>query len=89
MPYEDLLVMRPLVEALQKSMLPGDRLIYRAPFRWKEVGEEAEMLHAPVLSNQYEMFDVDSVARSMGCEVIWDFNHAAIVRPADQTKPTA
>jgi hypothetical protein len=76
MAYECRTVMADLVAALHEQCSDGEKVIWRAPFRWKD--------HSGILSNQYEMFEVDSVADAIGCEVVWDFRHAAIVRPKVQ-----
>jgi hypothetical protein len=72
MAYECPVVMDALLAELRKQCSDGERVIYRSAFRWKDDNG--------VLSNQYEMFDLDSVADAIGCEVVWDFRHAAIVR---------
>lgn len=72
MGYECPAIMEPLVEALRKQCSDGERVIWRCAFRWKD--------DSGVLSNQYEMFDLETVAENIGCEIVWDFNHAAIIR---------
>jgi hypothetical protein len=54
---------------------PGDRVIYRDAFRWKD--DETDS----VLSNHYEMFSLKGLAAEFEFEVVHDFNHVAVVRP--------
>ena len=55
---------------------PRERVIYRDAFRWKDDADDS------VLSNHYEMFDLPELASMFGFEVVHDFNHVAVVRPA-------
>lgn len=73
------IAMGPLVDALRSQCSPGEKVIWRCAFRWKDDNG--------VLSNQYEMFDLESVAANIGCEVVWNFNHAAIVRQTPHDPP--
>jgi hypothetical protein len=81
MAYECPVVMDALLAALRQQCSAGEWVIWREAFRWKD--------HNGVLPNQYEMFSLDTVASNIRCEVVWDFNHAAIVRttPAPPSSP--
>ncbi len=59
---------------LKNFLKPGEKVIWREPFRWKD--EDG------VLSNHYEMFDLPQLAEDFGYEIVEDFHHAAIVRAA-------
>lgn len=53
---------------------PGQRVIYRDAFRWKD--------HATnhVLPNHYESKCLDSLADEFGYDIVHDFGHVAVVR---------
>jgi hypothetical protein len=72
MAYECPAVMDALLAELRKQCSAGEWVIWREAFRWKD--------HNGVMSNQYEMFGLDTVAENINAEVVWDFRHAAIVR---------
>lgn len=57
-------ILRPLVQ-------PGEKLIWREPFRWKDDNG--------VLSNHYEMFDLPTLCADFGYTVVIHMWHAAIV----------
>lgn len=71
--YEDADLMAVLVALLKARCRPGERVLWRGPFRWRD-GE------GNFQSNHYEMFDLDQLARDFGYEVVWDFTHAAIIK---------
>lgn len=72
-PYQNIVVMQPLILALKKYYLkPGMMLIYRDAFRWKN--EDGE-----VLSNHFEGNSLRSLAEEFGYNIVIDFNHVAIV----------
>lgn len=54
---------------------PGDRVIYRDAFRWKDDADDS------VLPNHYEMFDLPELAVDFKFEVVHNFNHVAVVSP--------
>lgn len=62
-------------EAARLLAEPGQRVIYRDAFRWKDDATDA------VLPNHYESFSLRGLAAEFGFEVIHDFNHVAVVKP--------
>lgn len=75
--YENVEVMRPLVEALHAQCGDGEWVIYRRPFRWLRY--EGDFHNGHVMSNCYEMFSLESVLEMTGLEARYSFEHAAIV----------
>jgi hypothetical protein len=71
--YEDAELMSALVAKLKDRCQPGERVIWRGPFRWRD-GD------GNFLSNHYEMFELSQLEREFDFEVVWDFTHAAIIR---------
>lgn len=69
-----------LAEELRKRLLPGEKVIWRDAFRWKD--------DAGVLSNHYEQANVASLAAEFDYTVILDAGCAAIIRdPKTSTVP--
>jgi hypothetical protein len=77
-PYEDRSLTHTIADALRPFCGEGERVIWRAPFRWMD--------DRGVMSNCYEMFDLAEVCELAGLVVVEDFKHAAIVRPACLSK---
>ena len=73
--YQRYDAMKLVREAARLIARPGDRVIYRDAFRWKDDATDS------VLSNHYEMFSLKGLAAEFGFEVIHDFNHVAVVCP--------
>ena len=71
--YQNVTIMKPLIEALEANCDEGEKVIWRDAFRWKDSNG--------VLSNAYEMFGVEQVAQDRNWEIVANFCHAAIVRP--------
>lgn len=70
--------MQVLVAALDARRGPNDRVIYRAPFRWRNVD-------GTVISNCYEMFELEEVAAFLEMDIAYHFTHAAILCPRPTT----
>ena len=73
MDYEIVPVMEGLRSLLRTLVEPGEMLIYRDAFRWKD--DEGR-----VLPNHYEMNPIEYLAEEFGYEIIRNFRHVAIVR---------
>jgi hypothetical protein len=71
--YDIVSVMDGLRSLLRPLVQPGETLIYRDAFRWKD--DEGH-----VIPNHYEMYSIEYLAEEFGYEVIRDFQHVAIVR---------
>ncbi len=65
-------VMDALKDALRPLVRPGEMLMWRDAFRWKN--DEG------VLPNHYECFSLEGLCIDHGYEVVHDFNHVAIVK---------
>ena len=61
-----------LAEELRKRLLPGEKVIWRDAFRWKD--------DAGAMSNHYEQASVASLAAEFGYTVIVDAGCSAIIR---------
>lgn len=71
--YEHRDLMDVLKITLRRKVRPGEMLIWREAFRWKN--DEG------VLPNHYEMYSLDELCESFRYEVVHDFTHVAVVRP--------
>ena len=69
--YDAMALVRRAVRSLAK---PGERVIYRDAFRWKDDATDA------VLPNHYEMFDLPGLAIENGYTVVHDFCHVGVIR---------
>lgn len=83
--YENVLVMKPLVEALAAECREGEWVIFRQPFRWKHY--EGDFHNSPVMPNCYEMFSLEEVLREKHLQCRYYFEHAAIVSPSPDPRP--
>lgn len=69
------------LEALQKAigLSEGEHLLVRSPFRW--------MLDGQVVSNAYEMFEMQGVCEERGWQIVETFGeHIAIVRDSNEQR---
>lgn len=73
--YQQYDAMKLVRQAARLLAQPGDRVIYRDAFRWKDDATDH------VLSNHYEMFSIKGLAAEFEFEVLHDFHHVAVVRP--------
>jgi hypothetical protein len=73
--YQRYDAMKRIREAARLLARPGDRVIYRDAFRWKDDATDS------VLPNHYESFSLRGLAAEFGFEVRHDFNHVAVVCP--------
>lgn len=74
--YQHYEAMKLVREAARMLAEPGDRVIYRDAFRWKDDATDA------VLPNHYEMFDLPGMAIDHNFVVVHDFCHVGVIRPA-------
>lgn len=65
-------VMQQLRQILLPLVRPGEMLIWREPFRWKN--------KEGVLNNHYECLDIQDLCDGFGYELVHDLTHLAIVR---------
>lgn len=72
--YQHYDVMNAIKDALRPLLEPGDKIIWRDAFRWKD--------DSGVLSNHYECMELDSLCESFGYELIHDYRHVAVIREA-------
>lgn len=70
--YEHRDLMDVLKLSLRSKVRPGEMLIWREAFRWKN--DEG------ALPNHYEMKSLDELCEEFRYEVVHDFNHVAVVR---------
>lgn len=68
-----------VADQLRPFLKPGDKVIWRDSFRWKD--------DDGVLSNHYDSMGLPQLADDFGYEIDWDFNmnHAAIIRSASNS----
>lgn len=71
--YEYVPMMQAMVDSLKPFLEPGERIIYRGPFRWRDADHE-------VLSGFYEMFDLAQLAEENNFTIVHNFNHIAVIR---------
>jgi len=72
--YQHYDAMKLVREAARMLAEPGDRVIYRDAFRWKDDATDH------VLPNHYEMFDLPGMAEDHGFTVVHDFCHVGVIR---------
>lgn len=53
---------------------PGEKVIYRDAFRWKDDADDF------VLSNHYEGMDLQQLADDFDYEIVHDFHHVAVIK---------
>jgi hypothetical protein len=73
--YERTKAIAAIVLACEQFLEPGEKVIWRAPFRWMD--------RNGVLPNCYESFGVAGVCEQTGLELVHDYNHVAVVRPRE------
>lgn len=73
--YQEYDVMLMVREAARRLKGPGERVIYRDAFRWKDDSTDH------VLPNHYECQSLPYLAESFGFEIVHNFHHVAVVRP--------
>ena len=72
--YEDKELMQRMRAALRLQLNPGEMLIYRDAFRWKDDRNDW------VLPSHYECNSIESLASEFEYDIVHNFNHLAIVR---------
>jgi hypothetical protein len=65
-------MIKALVDSLRPFLAEGEKLVWRAPFRWMD--DEG------VRANHFEMFEIASIAADLGFEVVHNFHHVAVIR---------
>lgn len=70
--YQHYGVMRSLVDVLRPHVGPGQMLLWRDAFRWRN--------DDGALPNHFECMSLHSLCEEFGYEVVHDFCHAAVVK---------
>ena len=73
-------VMRQIRQILRPLVRPGEMLIWREPWRWKN--------EHGALANHYESLDIEDLCLGFGYELVHHLTHLAIVRPGGGTAPS-
>lgn len=69
--YAAMALVRQAARSLAK---PGQRVIYRDAFRWKDDADDS------VIPNHYECQSLAYLAQEWGYEILHDFHHVAVIR---------
>jgi hypothetical protein len=70
--HENRALISDIAKALARHCRPGERVIWRQPFRWFDSNG--------VLSNAYECYSLSTVCFERRWTVVHDFHHVAVVR---------
>lgn len=70
--YEWIPLVQSVVDSLRPFLAEGERIIWRAPFRWHDDNG--------VLSNHYESMTLKYLAEDFRYEIVHNFEHVGVVK---------
>lgn len=83
--YENKPLMNKLIDGLLAECGEGEFVIARRPFRWLLI-VGSSLGESEVISNAYEMFELESVCAERNWAILYNFCHAAICRQMTPTE---